>query len=255
MVEGNSILEDEDVLSYDTDIAPLRGQFVQIAANTGLPVSMQAQLVRGSLSQLLGDKEQELAAKERALRFTDAKLRLEQTRRDLAVRRQGMASLSALQNDLQQAVLGTAPDTRGQALSLVGMNYADVLASNPIAKSMFDSALSGSRVSGASGTPQAMTKSLMDDLDKVDLAKDYAQRPLNEFEEAGHEGLVDTVIDIFGSAEDKQKAAGASAKDKLMLAQKLRTNYYKSAITGGTAATPSTGPAAVSPRSLFRKPE
>jgi hypothetical protein len=87
----------------------------------------------------------------------------------------------------------------------------------------------------------------MDDLDKVKFAKNYSNQPIDQFEDAGSEGIVSTFIDVLGTPEIQQQAANATAKQKLDLARKMRSEYYKSQLTGGQPQQPQTQ----SPRSLY----
>jgi hypothetical protein len=95
-----------------------------------------------------------------------------------------------------------------------------------------------------------MTKGFMDDLDKVKLAKDYAGKPIDEFEDEGSLGMVSTVIDLYGTPELQAQAAEATAKEKLGIARRIRTDYYKSVMKGQSAPQ---GTTTQSPRSLFKK--
>jgi hypothetical protein len=234
---------------YEADIAPLRGQFFQAAANTGLPMAEQAKLVRGSMERLERDKMRSLEMQRTAMQFEATKLQLEQARRSFADQQRGMAALSDLQKQLEFAVRNVPAGERNQAIGIIGINNAEVLATNPIAKSMFDSAIKGARTTTTDTTRDATVKSLLGKIDKAAVAKDYAGRPLNEFADEGSAYAVDTVIELLGSPEDKQLAADASPKDKLGIARKIRTEQYKSALSGGDSR-----PKTPSPRSLFLKP-
>jgi hypothetical protein len=237
--------EDEKSFSYEKDITPLKRQYFDIARNTGLPASTQAQLVRGSIAQMQQEEAKDLELQQRAVTFESTKMQLEKARQEYADQQQGMASLGRLKKELEFAVTGVPESERRQVISLIGMNNADVISRNPIAKSMFDAA--GKSSSSRSGSSQqTLIKGLMDDLDKVKFAKDYADKPTDQFEDAGSEGIVSTFIDVLGTPEIQQQAANATAKQKLDIARKMRSEYYKSQLIGGQQRSQ-----APSPRSLY----
>jgi hypothetical protein len=237
--------EKDDSFSYEDDITPLRRQYFDIARNTGLPVSVQAKLVRGSIAELQQEKEQDLQLQQRAVTFENTKLQLENSRREFASQQQGMASLGKLKKELELAVTGVPEDQRRQVISIIGMNNADVISRNPIAKSMFDSATKSSG-SKSGSSQQSLVKGLMSDLDSAKLAKDYGGKTIDAFDDEGSAGKVSTVIDLFGSPEDQQQAAEATPKQKLDIARRIRTGYYKSQLTGSSSPQQTQ-----SPRSLF----
>lgn len=245
--------EVDQSFSYENDITPLRRQYFDIARNTGLPVSAQAQLVRGSINELQQEKEQELQLQQRAINFEATKLELEKSRRESSSKIGNMQRIAELQSILSTAMSGNVTDVdRPKIVSQIGIQYAPLIGTNEIAKTMFTSAQKGVTGSSRSSSNDQfeMAKSFMNDLDSVKLAKDYAGKPVDEFEDEGSFGKVSTVIDLFGTPELQAQAAEATAKEKLGIARKIRTDYYKSAMQGQSATQ---GPTTQSPRSLFKK--
>jgi hypothetical protein len=230
--------------SFEGDITPLRRQYFDIARNTGLPVSAQAKLVRSSIAQLQGEEAKDLELKQRAVTFESTKLELEKSRQEYASRTRDMDALNRLKSDLEFAITGVPENDQRKVTSVILMNNADLITRNPIAKSIADSASKG--LGKSSSSQNTLVKGLMDDLDKVKFAKDYSDKPTDEFEDAGSEGIVTTFIDVLGTPEIQQQAANATAKQKLDIARKMRSEYYKSQLIGGQQR-----PQAPSPRSLY----
>ena len=229
------------------------GGYFKSLQSSGLDINTQARMLRSERSRLEADYANEAAVRQRAQQVEITRLQLEESRRESSAKIGNMQRVAELQSILSNAMSDkVSDDERPKLVSQIGIQYAPLIGTSEIAKTMFTSAQKG--VTGstrkASTDQFQMTKGFMDDLDKVKLAKDYAGKPVDEFEDEGSLGMVSTVIDLYGTPELQAQAAEATAKEKLGIARKIRTDYYKSVMKGQSAPQ---GTATQSPRSLYKK--
>ncbi len=248
-MDGNT---NED-FSYEGDIQPLMNRYFDIATSGGASGATQLGFLRNQRAQLQNEEAKSLELKMRGMQFEKAKITLENSRRESASKIGNMQKVAELQSILSTAMGDqVTDDERAKIVSRIGIQYAPIIGTSDIAKTMFTSAQKGVTGSSRSSSKDQfeIAKGFMNDLDSVKLAKDYAGKPVDEFEDEGSFGKVSTVIDLFGTPELQAQAAEATAKEKLGIARKIRTDYYKSAMQGQSATQ---GPTTQSPRSLFKK--
>jgi hypothetical protein len=239
--------------SYERDVTPLMGNYFKRLQSSGLSPLAQAKLYEAKTQEAQAGFANEAAARTKAMEFEKTRLQLENARRESSSKIGNMQRVTELQSILSNAMSDkVSDDERPKLVSRIGIQYAPLIGTSEVAKTMFTSAQKG--VTGstrkASTDQFQMTKGFMDDLDKVKLAKDYAGKPIDEFEDEGSLGMVSTVIDLYGTPELQAQAAEATAKEKLGIARKIRTDYYKSVMKGQSAPQ---GTTTQSPRSLYKK--
>lgn len=245
---------EEDVFSYEKDITPLRKSYFQdVMSDSRISPAAAARMSESYGRKLEADYINETAVKQRAQQVEITRLQLDEARRESSSKIGNMQKVAELQSILSTAMSDkVSDDERPKLVSQIGIQYAPLIGTSEIAKTMFTSAQEG--VTGstrkASTDQFQMTKGFMDDLDKVKLAKDYAGKTIDEFEDEGSAGRVDTVISLSNNPDLQAKAAESTAKGKLDIARKIRTDYYKSVMGGQSAPQ---GTATQSPRSLFKK--
>lgn len=94
-----------------------------------------------------------------------------------------------------------------------------------------------------------LTNKLIDGLKTVKLGKDISGAPLDSFEDIGSESTVNTTINLFGSEQDKKKAASTtSAREKFNIATQVSERHLRSFLSGGSGAASGAAPP---PSSLF----
>lgn len=239
--------------SYENDVAPLMGSYFKSLQSSGIDFNAQMRMLDAQRKRIQTEFADEATVRQRAQQVEITRLQLEESRRESSAKIGNMQRVAELQSVLSDAMSNKVSDAeRPKIVSQIGIQYAPLIGTSEVAKTMFTSAQKGTTGSTrkASTDQFQMTKGFMDDLDKVKLAKDYAGKPVDEFEDEGGLGMVSTVIDLYGTPELQAQAAEATAKEKLGIARKIRTDYYKSLMKGQSAPQ---GTATQSPRSLFKK--
>ena len=245
---------EEDVFSYEKDITPLRKSYFQdVMSDSRISPAAAARMSESYGRKLEADYANEAAVRQRAQQVEITRLQLEESRRESSSKIGNMQRVAELQSILSTAMSDkVSDDERPKLVSQIGIQYAPLIGTSEVAKTMFTSAQKG--VTGstrkASTDQFQMIKGFMKDLDTVKLAKDYAGKTIDEFEDEGSAGKVDTVISLSNNPDLQAQAAEATAKEKLGIARKIRTDYYKSVMKGQSAPQ---GTATQSPRSLYKK--
>jgi hypothetical protein len=239
--------EDEETkaqdFSYEGDIQPLMNQYFNVAANSGLSGDAQISFLRGQRSRLEGQADKAMDLKLRGIAFEDAKLRLEENRKKSLGARENMASLNALQRQLEFGLTEVPEEQRPTYFAKVGVANGVLLGSDEAAKSMMGSAFKGLS-SSKDNSRMEHQNSILKGLDSVKFGENYGS-PTGNFADVGEKAKVDRVIASLGTSEEQQQAAELSAQELYGLAKNIRTRYDASILSGGKAATTS------SPRSLF----
>jgi hypothetical protein len=201
--------------------------------------------------KLEADYANEAAVRQRAQQVEITRLQLDEARRESASSRSNIQGASALSRQLDYAMTQVPEEERPLVIGRLGVANAELITNNPVAKSAFSAAeksVNSRRRSKAETDRLALTKDIMDGLGSVKLARDYSKKPIDAFEDEGSEDKVNTVISTFGSTDQQKEAEGATAMGKLGIARKIRDEYTKSILTGGTQQQKQ------SPRSLYKKP-
>ena len=154
-----------------------------------------------------------------------------------------MASLNALQRQLEFGLTEVPEEQRPTYFAKVGVANGVLLGSDEAAKSMMGSAFKGLS-SSKDNSRMEHQNSILKGLDSVKFGENYGS-PTGNFADVGEKAKVDRVIASLGTSEEQQQAAELSAQELYGLAKNIRTRYDASILSGGKAATTS------SPRSLF----
>jgi hypothetical protein len=243
---------EEDVFSYEKDITPLRKSYFQdVMGDSRISPAAAARMSESYGRKLEADYANEAAVRQRAQQVEITRLQLDEARRESASSRSNIQGASALSRQLDYAMTQVPEEERPLVIGRLGVANAELITNNPVAKSAFSAAeksVNSRRRSKAETDRLALTKDIMDGLGSVKLARDYSKKPIDAFEDEGSEDKVNTVISTFGSTDQQKEAEGATAMGKLGIARKIRDEYTKSILTGGTQQQTQ------SPRSLYKKP-
>jgi hypothetical protein len=242
----------EDEFSYERDVEPMVGSYFKSLQSSGIDFNTQVRMAESERKRLETNLFNEAAVRANAQKVEITRLQLENARRESASSRSNIQGASALSQQLDYAMTQVPEEDRPLVIGRLGVANAELITNNPVAKSAFSAAeksVNSRRRSKAETDRLALTKDIMDGLGSVKLARDYSKKPIDAFEDEGSEDKVNTVISTFGSTDQQKEAEGSTAMGKLGIARKIRDEYTKSILTGGTQQQQTQ-----SPRSLFKKP-
>ena len=237
---------EEQPLTYEGDIQPLVSNYFNAMSNSGLSGGAQIRAVEAERNRLQVSSARDLELKQRAQQFEVTRLQLEDARRKSASALGMNEAVDTLGQQLSMAI--KAPeDQRKTIVSQIALNFAPLIANNETAKFKYNAALSATTGTSRTSSDDKAVTSMMSGLDSVKMGENIAKQPINEFKDPVSAGKVTDIIDVFGTPEDKAKAAAASPIDQFNIARTIRSNYMKSKVQGTTTSTP------VGPKSLFAK--
>ena len=242
----------EDEFSYERDVEPMVGSYFKSLQSSGIDFNTQVRMAESERKRLETNLFNEATVRAKAQDVEITRLQLEDARRKAASSRSNIQGASALARQLDYVITQVPEEEQPIVISRLGLANAALIENNPVAKFAFstvEKGVSSSRKSQAQTDRVALTKSIMDNLGSVKLARDYSEKPIDAFEDEGSEDKVNTVISTFGSPEQQKEAEGSTAMGKLGIARKIRDEYTKSILTGGVQQQQTQ-----SPRSLFKKP-